>query len=175
MEAIPVIAWGAALATALIAATLDARTGRIPDPLTLGALALGLALAGIHGGAWGLVHGAAGALALGFVPLLLFWRGAMGGGDVKLLGALGALLGIDAGLEVETLAFLLGAAHGIAAWARTGRLRAGILAVAGLMVPVAGRRWRNRPAVAEAAAASIRFGPAVATATAMAGALRLWG
>ncbi|HUT76207.1 MAG TPA: A24 family peptidase, partial [Polyangia bacterium] len=109
------------------------------------------------------------------VPLLLFWRGAMGGGDVKLLGALGALVGIDAGLELETLAFLFGAVHGIAAWARSGRLRVGALAVAGLVVPVAGRRWRRRPGVAEAAAASIRFGPAIAASTAVAGALRLWG
>jgi len=175
VEPLPAIAWIAALATTLFAAVIDARTGRIPNPLTLGALALGLALATVRAGPWGIVHGVAGALALAFVPLLLFWRGAMGGGDVKLLAALGALLGIDAGLELESLAFLFGAAQGIAAWARSGRLRAGALAVAGLVVPVAGRHWRRRPGVVEAAAASIRFGPAVAAATAAAGALRLWG
>jgi prepilin peptidase CpaA len=172
---LPSIAWGAALAATLAAAVLDARTGRIPNPLTAGALILGLALGALHGGVWGLVHCAAGALALAFVPLLLFWRGAMGGGDVKLLAALGALVGIDAGLELESLAFLLGAVHGIVAWARSGRLRAGALAVAGLVVPVVGRRWRASPAVAAAAASSIRFGPAIAAATAAAGALRLWG
>jgi prepilin peptidase CpaA len=175
VEAIPVIAWGAASIAALLAAVLDARTGRIPNPLTLGALALGLVLAGLRGWPLGLIHGAAGVLACAFVPLLLFRRGAMGGGDVKLLAALGALLGIDGGLEVQTLAFLFGAAHGIASWARSGRLGAGALAVAGLVVPVVGRRWRNRPTVAEAAASSIRFGPAIAAATAAAGVLRLWG
>jgi prepilin peptidase CpaA len=172
---LPSIAWGAALAATLAAAVLDARTGRIPNRLTLAALVLGLALGALHGGGWGLVHCAAGALVLAFVPLLLFWRGAMGGGDVKLLAALGALVGIDAGLELESLAFMFGAAQGIAAWVRSGRLRAGALAVAGLVVPVAGRHWRRRPGVVEAAAASIRFGPAIAAATAAAGALRLWG
>ena len=175
MEAIQAIAWGAALVTAALAAVLDARTGRIPNPLTLGALGLGLALAACRGWPLGLLHGAAGALACALVPLLLFRRGAMGGGDVKLMAVLGALLGIDGGLEIQTLAFLFGAIHGIAAWARSGRLRAGALAVAGLVVPVAGRRWRRRPAVAEAATASIRFGPAIAAAAAAVAALRLLG
>lgn len=80
------------MSATLLAALADARTGRIPDALTLPALAFGL------------VVGSPGGAAVCALPALwLFARGKLGGGDVKLLAALGALLGPGA-LLVEVLA-----------------------------------------------------------------------
>jgi len=76
-----------------ICAVLDLRSRRVPNVVTLPAIALGLALYAVDGGAEGFLFSFVG-LALGaglfFVPYLL---GGMGAGDVKLMGAVGALLG----------------------------------------------------------------------------------
>lgn len=83
----------APLAAAAIACITDLKSRRIPNVLTLGAAAgaFGLYLArdGWHGLAWSLGGWAVG-LAM-FLPLFLL-RG-IGGGDVKLLAALGAWVG----------------------------------------------------------------------------------
>jgi prepilin peptidase CpaA len=82
-----------ALAIGFAACVTDVRTRRIPNALTFGAAALGLAFHGVAGGFAGLWTAALGWLvgvAL-FLPFFLL-RG-MGGGDVKLLAALGAWLG----------------------------------------------------------------------------------
>jgi prepilin peptidase CpaA len=65
---------------------------RIPNWLTLSGMGLGLALSGFQGAAafWS----SAGGLAIGFGFLFVFYVfGGVGGGDVKLMGAVGALLG----------------------------------------------------------------------------------
>jgi prepilin peptidase CpaA len=83
----------AALAVAGIACVFDVRTRRIPNWLTFGAAAAGLVVHLVAGGANGIERSAAGwavGVALLILPYLL---GGMGGGDVKLMGALGAWLG----------------------------------------------------------------------------------
>lgn len=93
-----------ACAVSFAAAWTDARTGKIPNRLTLPALAVGVALGGVLNGLQGLGTSALGALLCFLVPYVLFRssRGtAIGGGDVKLFAALGALLGPSVGLEVE--------------------------------------------------------------------------
>lgn len=90
----------AALAVLLALAIIDAKTGILPDMLTLPLLWLGLALAWA-GGTVSLHDAVAGAIAgYGFL-WLLFWlfkwtrkREAMGYGDFKLFAALGAWVGI---------------------------------------------------------------------------------
>jgi prepilin peptidase CpaA len=83
----------AAAAVALAACLTDLRSRRIPNVLTLSGAAAGLLFHLIVGGPAGLGWAAAG-WAVGLVLFLPFFvlRG-IGGGDVKLLAALGAWLG----------------------------------------------------------------------------------
>ena len=71
----------------------EIRERRIPNWLTLGAMALGLGAAAIEGGGEGLVDSVLGlALAGGlFLPFCLL--GVVGGGDMKLMAAVGAIVG----------------------------------------------------------------------------------
>ncbi|MGH9476487.1 MAG: prepilin peptidase [Terriglobales bacterium] len=81
----------AVLAAALAAAVWDLRWSRIPKWLTLPAAAAGLIYHGFNGG----LAGALVACGLGLgVGLVLQQLGAVAGGDVKWLAALGALLGL---------------------------------------------------------------------------------
>jgi prepilin peptidase CpaA len=85
---------GMAIALGLGAAAVseDLRRRSVPNWLTAAGAAGGLARAA-WGGRHSLAMAVAGAL-VGFLILLPFhWCGAMGGGDVKLMAAFGALLG----------------------------------------------------------------------------------
>jgi prepilin peptidase CpaA len=83
----------AAMAIAALACVVDVRTRRIPNVLTLGgaagALGYHMSAAGVAGVGWALGGWIVGLLM--FLPLFAL-RG-IGGGDVKLLAALGAWLG----------------------------------------------------------------------------------
>lgn len=78
----------------------EIRERRIPNWLTLGAMALGLGAAAIEGGGEGLVDSVLGlALAGGlFLPFCLL--GVVGGGDMKLMAAVGAIVGWPMSLRV---------------------------------------------------------------------------
>jgi prepilin peptidase CpaA len=78
----------------LLAAGFDLRTRRIPNRLTLAGLLAGLALGVLQGGWAGLGAALLGAAAGFAVFFFLFALGAMGAGDVKLMAAVGALLGL---------------------------------------------------------------------------------
>ena len=74
----------------------DVKQGRIPNALTYPAILLGLALGFATGGLEGFVSSLQG-FGLGFLILFLgMMFGGIGGGDVKLAAALGALTGISA-------------------------------------------------------------------------------
>lgn len=76
----------------LIAGIWDLRTGRIPNMLTYGAIAIGLLLSGLQGQA--VVMSSIVGFLVGFsIFAMAFRAGMMGGGDVKLMGAIGALKG----------------------------------------------------------------------------------
>jgi prepilin peptidase CpaA len=81
------------LAVSLAMAWTDWRTRRIPNYLTFGCAAAGLGYhLGFHG--WPGLAGSLAGLVLGLALLLFpYWRGGLGAGDVKALGALGAWLG----------------------------------------------------------------------------------
>jgi prepilin peptidase CpaA len=105
---------------ATLASLWDMRTRRIPNALTFGAAAAALLFHLAQDGAPGLGRASAGWLvgaAIFFLPFAL--RG-LGGGDVKLLAALGAWVGstdvfwlaLYSGVAGGILALLLAAAHG---------------------------------------------------------------
>jgi len=85
--------YAVAIILVLACAVFDWRSRKIPNALTLPAIGAGLALHALTDGGAGLAFSAKG-LALGaglfFVP---YYLGGMGAGDVKLMGAVGALLG----------------------------------------------------------------------------------
>ena len=86
---LPVIA---VVAVGTVATAIDLRTRRVPNALTFGTGAAGLALAFFGGSGLGAAAVAGGLIGLALMlPGDLF--GATGGGDVKLLAAFGTLLG----------------------------------------------------------------------------------
>ncbi len=100
----------AALALALGAAACftDLRTREIPNWLTLSGILAGLLWAAVSGGWRGFGLALAGA-SVGLLSfLLLFVMGGMGGGDVKLMAAFGALVGPAALLKSILWIALLG-------------------------------------------------------------------
>ena len=78
----------------LIASLLDLRTRRIPNWLTVSGFAMALAFRLPQGGGAFLDGLAAGLIAFA-ISLPFFALGGFGGGDVKLLAAVGAFLGLD--------------------------------------------------------------------------------
>jgi prepilin peptidase CpaA len=103
-----------AVVTALAAWT-DWRTGLIPNWLTFGAAALGLAVRVLT---WlvaldlsqalvALLVALAGAALCSVIPALLFWKGGIGGGDVKLFAALGIICSPELGLLAQSYAFIV--------------------------------------------------------------------
>lgn len=119
-----------------VAAVVDLRRTMIPNRLTLGALAVGLLIACLFGGWRALGHAVIAALVVMLVPVLLYYRNAMGGGDVKLFAAIGALCGIASGLHIQFLAFLFGAGCGVSIWVRKKTLRQHLKRAWQLCVPV---------------------------------------
>jgi len=83
--------WNTIIAAFVLTAALaDLRSRKVPRPLTVAAFITGLVVHWIRGDFWS----AAATALLGFaIGLSFFSLGAIGGGDVKLMTALGAMLG----------------------------------------------------------------------------------
>jgi len=112
-----------ALSLGAAAVVEDLRRRCLPNWLTAGGVAAGLACAA-WGGWRGLGMAAAGA-AVGFLMLLPFHLlGAMGGGDVKLMAAYGALLGPSGILLAGVFAAVFGGLSAAAALVGNRRTRA---------------------------------------------------
>jgi len=101
-----------ALTLATVGAVKDFRGQRIPNWLTYSGLFVALVVrTGLNG--WpGLKGGLASMLLAGGIFLLLFLIGAMGGGDVKLMAAVGAWVGLA---QVGTLLIMSALAGGLLA------------------------------------------------------------
>jgi prepilin peptidase CpaA len=98
--------YAVAMVVTLVAAITDMRTGRIPNWLTYPLLVAAPIASGLIGGAEPFLRSLLGVVLCGAVPLLLFMRGAMGGGDVKLFAVLGGILGPAGGVEVQFFAYV---------------------------------------------------------------------
>lgn len=151
-----------------LAAWTDWRTGRIPNWLTGGAAGVALALklappaASLDGSGALLALGSAllGALLTSALPLLLFWKGAIGGGDVKLFCAIGLACPPGLGLVAQTYSFIAALL-----WAPVVLLHRGLLlrTLAHTMSLVVGwvRPGRSGTAPADAELTWFRLGPAI--------------
>jgi len=88
------VQWSVVFGASLIGAVTDLGSGRIPNWLTFPILIGGLVWAGCLGGLAGLGDALAGCLLLATPYVLLFVFGGGGAGDAKLMGAMGAWLGV---------------------------------------------------------------------------------
>jgi len=105
---------------AAIVSYYDVRYRRIPNVLVLAALIAGLAINTSHLGFHGAMSSVQG-FALAFIPMLLMHVfGAMGAGDVKLFGAIGAVLGVGLVPMTFIVVVMLGAALAVYTMLRAG-------------------------------------------------------
>ncbi|AKF11655.1 A24 family peptidase [Sandaracinus amylolyticus] len=114
--------YGLAVVMTAVAAFTDWRTGHIPNWLTLPPLFLAPLVHGLMNGAEGFFGSILAVAICGAVPLLMFWRGGMAGGDVKLFAAIAAVCGIEVGLEAEFLAFIVAGIYALGRLAWQGKL-----------------------------------------------------
>jgi prepilin peptidase CpaA len=115
------LAW-MAIVLGCAAAVDDLRRGSISNWISLTAIAAGLLYHFFHRGGPGLATASEGAL-LGFAVFLVFYcMGGLGGGDVKLMAAFGALLGPLSILTAAVFASVIGGLWAVASLAlRRGR------------------------------------------------------
>ena len=113
----------ATLLIGVAACATDIRTRRIPNVLTLGAAAGGVAFHVLASGTDGALAAGGGWLVGVLLFLPFFALGGMGGGDLKLLAALGAWLGPRETLWLAVYAGLAGGVLGVAVAVSRGYLR----------------------------------------------------
>lgn len=171
-----------ALAVTATAAWYDWRTGHIPNWLTLGALGLGIAVHAVYGlltlgprdAAMAAGFAVLGAAVCAAVPLMMYRLDAIGGGDVKLLAALGAILRPMLGIEAELYGFLAVAVIMPGWLAYEGKLGAVLSNTAAIVKNPFLPKARRRQVPTEMLT-SIRFGPGVFAGTCAAAAMHWSG
>jgi prepilin peptidase CpaA len=114
--------YGLAVVIAAIAAITDRKTGHIPNWLTLPPIAIGPFFHGLTAGADGFLGALLAIGICGVVPLLMFWKGGMAGGDVKLFAAIAAMCGVDVGIEAQLLSFVVAGIYALGRLAWEGSL-----------------------------------------------------
>lgn len=154
------VATGALVVLLALAAIWDVLYRRIPDALTVSGCVAGLVLRAPEGvGAVG--TGAAGLLAAFALGALLLVLGGMGGGDVKLMAAVGAFLGLSSlGYALLATAIAGGAMAILAALSR-GELGATLARTGGLVASAVGRGGPRRT-ISTPGALTIPYGVAIA-------------
>jgi prepilin peptidase CpaA len=167
------VTYAAMLLIALIASASDLRTGLIPNWLTFPTLIVAPLMGAAFDGTRGLVGSLLGIVICGLVPLVFHRLGAMGGGDVKLFAALGALGGPGLGLEIELLALSCAFFWGLAVLTFRGDLLRSLATSGRLAVNVFVPENRRRP-IAPEQLTSLRIGAAIFAGTLLAVMDRAW-
>lgn len=109
-EGSEIVQWGVVLGASCAAGLIDLRTRRIPNLLTIPVLLGGYAVATTTAGLAGLADAALASVLLSAPYVLLFLFAGGGAGDVKLMAALGAWLGLVNGAITLFFVALAGAA-----------------------------------------------------------------
>ncbi len=121
----------------ILAVVFDLRERRIPNWLTFPFMAAGLAYHGAVNGLPGVLFSAMG-LALGILLLIIFYAsGGMGAGDVKLMGAVGSLLGPANVLYAFVYSALIGGLYAAVVLYRHSALRSSVERLASVPVDFA--------------------------------------
>ncbi|MDB5293225.1 MAG: type prepilin leader peptidase family protein [Phycisphaerales bacterium] len=140
----PSFQWGAVIAASLVAAVIDARVRRIPNWLTGPFFLCGLMWAGWNSGMAGVLDAMGAAVLLALPYVILFTIAGGGAADAKLMGALGAWLGVSNGCIVLVAVCISGAVMGIGYALIKGQARGVLCNIAvicfGLAMVIAGRR-----------------------------------
>jgi Flp pilus assembly protein protease CpaA len=140
------------------AAATDLRTHRIPNWLTLPAMAIGLAMAGLPG--WkSMVVCVVVVVAVLSVAIALHAVGVWGGGDGKLVGAVAALKGLTFVAEAMVWTFLIGGLVALCILIRKGSLIPTLRAIVSRDVsPLQPRRIAFGPLIAGGVAVALLTG-----------------
>jgi len=155
------------LALVGVAAFTDVRWGLIPNWLTLPLLAIAPIAHGMVDGIRGVLTSVLGILVCSLVPLLVFYRGGMAGGDVKLFAALGAVGGLYLGLEAQFLSLVAASIYAVGQLTWNGRLMGSLgNSVFLAFNPVLPRKYRRT--IAPELMHRIRLGAAVLLGTTIA-------
>lgn len=144
------------------AAVWDVRTRRIPNVLTVSGLAVALALQSFAG--WGGVsQGLLGAGLALLILLPLFATGGVGGGDAKLLVAVGAFLGPASFLVALACTAIVGGIMALIAATRRGVVLPAVLNTGGLVkYGLSAGRTGQLPSVMGRDVVRIPYGVAIA-------------
>jgi len=112
------------IALILVAAVYDVLYRRIPNWLTIGGVLTGIALNSFIYRGWPGLRLSLTGLAVGFAAyFILYSLRAMGAGDVKLMAAVGALVGVGDWFGIFLITAIVGGIAGLAMVAMRGRLR----------------------------------------------------
>jgi len=107
----------------VMAAVIDVREGRIPNWLTGSLAVFGIGVNSLEYGWAGFLF-SLGGLIMGLVCLIFFYlKGGMGAGDVKLLGAIGTILGPGQVVFAFAFAAMLGGLYSLALLSNQGGMR----------------------------------------------------
>lgn len=118
----------------------DLRVRRIPNVLSAPGIVIGMILNVAHFGMSGMWTSLAGAAAVIGILVWPFVAGGIGGGDVKMMGAVGAFVGPRLAVMGLLIGMIIGGVIMSAHLARLGRLREKIASLGSMLSVAAGTR-----------------------------------
>ena len=162
--------WCVVIGASLVAAATDLKSRRIPNWLTVPLAVTGLVAALGREGLPGLGWAAAGCGLLALPYILLFALGNGGAGDAKMMGAVGAWLGLHAGIVVLVAVCLTGGVLALARMVLDGQRRRHFAALfatlyVSMIAAANGRRGlallRSEPSRGPSQGLTMPYGPAI--------------